>query len=484
MKTPSGRPSVGASRLGYRYQDLVAWQQALHAAHPSSTATDYHVESPDGATYDDVVTIDPRGSRYIQAKHVVNAPGGFSLDWLLEPQGKKRESMAQKALRTYRALREQGPVQLLLLTNRELEASDPLGDLRDPTSFTLHHVAQRVLDGQYEDAALRAALTTLEGHLACSCAEMLELLDVWKLQWAYGLPHVTELVKLQMQVYGLRQDEDALLAGTAFIERLQTLGMRRLMVAELRSKIEDLDLRSDRYVRTLSVAAVDVEHNAATAQVALDLRSAFDGRVREQARGLDGWETVDSQLQQAVADLGSPADAPVLVHASVRLPFWFRLGTLMRATAGWTVGCQLGPDLYFSDDAPQDEGVLQSSSASGSGEHLVVSVNVTRDICQVVTTRVADLGFPSSRRLDLRHPSPGQTALSGPQAARRVAEEIKDALNQALEQNPTSHVHLFMSCPKPIALLLGSHWHRLAPVTVYEDLGVGKGYQAAFTITE
>jgi len=482
MTTPTGRAAVGASRLGHEYQDVIGWQQALHAAHPTSTATEFHIESPQGASYDDVATIDPRTSRYVQAKHVVDAPDAFTFDWLIEPVGKVGESMAQKALRTYRTLRTTGPVELWLCTNRELANGDVLGRLRHPKTFTLEHVAKRVLDGHHTDPLLLDTLSRLQGHLGCDQDELVNLLEVWKLQWAYGMAEAERLARSEMRAFGLRDDANGLQAGVAFIAELVTLGARTLPVEELRSRIAALGLGAGRHYRTLSVAAVDAEPNAAAALVHVDLRDSFEGRVGDEARGLDNWTGIDTRLADGVARLGPPGAAPVLVHAAARLPMWFRLGTLMRATAGWTVACELGGVLYASDTAPLSTDVLESSVLTGAGDELVVTVNITHDIREVVTRRLNELALGATRRLDLSVPSPGQNALAGPAAARRISEQIKTALLNAAEETTTTHIRLFLACPKPIPLLLGTQWHRLTPVTVYEDLGPGRGYQPAFTV--
>lgn len=483
MTTPSGRPSVGASRLGHEYQDVISWQQALHAAHPASTATIFEVESPEGASYDDIVVLSPVGSTYIQAKHVVDAPASLTLEWLLAPQGsgRKRESMAQKALRTYRKLRETGAVELWLYTNRELAAGDAVGRLRDPSSFTLRHAARRVLEGEYEDQSLLDALNEFTTHLGVSRDELLEFLAVWKFQWSYGLPEAERIAKLEMQVYGLRHDEDALRKGRSFVGGLLTLGQRSLSVEELRAELDLLELAADRACRTLSVAAIDVEHNAATAQVAINIQHLFGGRTEDEARGLADWTEFDSAVAAAVGRLGRPADAPVLVHASVRLPAWFRLGTLMRATAGWTVGCQLGEALYFSDEPATASACLTADDLVGAGENLVVTLSVTHDVRDVVTMQMSEL-LGTAARLDLRVPEPGRWAMNGPPAARRMVEEVKTAIMSALETTRARRTHLVLACPKPIALMLGSQWHRLGAVTIYEDLGPGLGYEPAFSI--
>ena len=482
MTTPSGRAAAGASLLGHEYQHVIAWAYAARAAHPTTAAEQFHVESRDAASYDDVVVTHARGGIYAQAKFVMDAPGGFSLEWLMAPQGASGVSMAQKAMASFRTLVRRGDVRMHLFTNRELEPGDAFGGLRGER-LTVGHAAARVLRGERRDSAAKEALTRLREHLDCAEVELLTLLDVWELRWGTGLPAVEDMAAAEMRGLGLRDDRDAIVLGRTFIHGLVTTGVRDLAVHELQERVRELNLQSGRAARLLSIAAIGPEPNADASHVTVDVRDAFGGRSDEAARGLENWPGIDQQLATGVERLGTPRGLPVLVHAAARLPVWFRLGTLMRATRGWTVGCDFLQGLVFSDAAPGPS-LLATPVETGDGPDLVVPLSVTWDIRDAVERRLPDLDLSDARILPLSLREPGTHALNGPASVTSLVEQVKRVLLVSLDRRPARHVHLFMAAPKSVALFLGHHWHGLGPVTVYEELQRGHGYQPAFSISD
>jgi hypothetical protein len=482
MSTPSGRAAAGASLLGHEYQHVIAWAYAARAAHPTTAAEEFQVESRDAASYDDVVVSEAGGGTYVQAKFVMDAPGGFSLDWLLSPQGASNESMAQKALASFRTLRARGPVRMHLYTNRELDPADAFGALRGER-LTVGHAAARVIRGERLDPEGTQALTRLREHLGCDVDELLALLDVWELRWGTSLPMAEDLAAAEMRGLGLRDDTDAITRGRNFIQSLVTSGIRSLQVTELRERVRGLNLQAGRAVRVLSVAAIGPEPSAQNAHVVVDLRTAFAGRADEAARGLDDWASADNLLSAGVDELGPPRALPVLVNAAARLPVWFRIGTLLRGTRGWTIGCDFQDQLVFSDTRPSGS-LLTPPQELGAGSQLVVPLSVTWDVRESVERRITTLEITGTRLLPLSVRDTGTHALDSPAAVTAVVEDVKRTLLSSLDRQPAEHVHLFMAAPKSVALLLGHHWHGLAPVTVYEELVRGRGYQPAFTIAD
>jgi hypothetical protein len=485
MTTPIGRSAPGAMLLGHRYQHTIAWRQALRALAPGSTTERFGVEARDAYAYDDVVTSGPAESAYQQAKFVVDGTAGFTLDWLTTGYGQKNQSMAQRALTTFERLSAYGAVSLALFTNRELDAeSSWLGAYRSADA-TIGMAARRLLAGERSDDAALQALEKLRNHLGCDSEAFLRLLDAWQLRWSHSLPDAEEMAQAQMRAHGLRDTPDALAAGVGFIHDMVTRGVREIAIADLAERIDSLALRASPAMRVLSVSAVDVDPHRDIASVAIDVQAAFAGRRDEAARGLDDWGAVDAQLEAAVARLGTPSQSPVLIHAAARLPVWFRLGTLMRQVQGWTVACEHSGELYPSDGALQQSSSLHADmtgSGEGSGDDLIVIMSATYDIRGPVSRHLEHSSLQGARRLSLTLEPTGPAAIDGPAHARRTAADIKREVLTALEAHPADRVHLFMAAPKAIALLLGHSWHRLALVTMYEDLGPGRGYQPAFTV--
>ncbi len=381
----------------------------------------------------------------MQAKFVMDAPGGFSLEWLLSPQGAAEQSMAQKALASLRTLRSRGEVRMHLFTNRELDPGDAFGGLRGER-LTVGHAAARVLGGERRDPEATQALTTLREHLGCDEEELLALLDVWELRWGTSLPAVEDMAAAEMRGLGLRDDHDAIVLGRSFIHSLVTSGIRTLAVPDLQERVRALNLQSGRAVRILSVVAIGPEQSAESAHVIVDVRGAFDGRSDEVARGLDDWPSVDRQLAAGVGELGHPRGLPVVVTAAARLPVWFRLGTLMRGTRGWTVGCDFQEQLVFSDTRAAGS-TMTATEETGHGSELIVPLSITWDIREAVERRLPDLGITGTRLLPLSLRDTGTHALESPAAVTAVVEQVKRALLVSLDRQPAAHVHLFMATP-------------------------------------
>jgi hypothetical protein len=73
-------------------------------------------------------------------------------------------------------------------------------------------------------------------------------------------------------------------------------------------------------------------------------------------------------------------------------------------------------------------------------------------------------------------------SVAGPGQAVAYAQALRNGVREQLETARADRVHLFLAGPGGLALLLGHRWNRVAPTVVYEDLGPGRGYVAAFTI--
>lgn len=485
MSTPSGRAARSASLHGDDYQHLISWRAALRALAPTSGVNRLGLEHPEGGAYDDVVLFAAAGGgEFTQAKFVMDALEGFSLDWLIEPAGAKRVSLAQRALMTYRQLRPTGPVRLTMVTNREVAAGATwLGQYRAASQLTFGHAVRRLYAGEHQAAEAFAAFEQLREHLACDEQEFLALLDLWVFRWAHSVPDAEELSASRMMATGLCADDEALGKGVGLIRDLVKSGVREISTDDLRLRVEALGLEAEPPYRILSVSALLPEEHAPVADVTIDLQDLFDGREDDAARGLaaDRWVQVEQRLKEGVTSLGHADTSLVLVHAAVRLPTWFRLGTLMRSVAGWQLACALGGVQYRSSDAPAPGAVLTSELTPGTTGDLVVTLSVSNDIRQSVTTFLKRGGPAGVGRLDLVHPAPGPRAVSGKAEAARIVDELRTAVMSALESGGVQRVHLFMSAPRMLALFAGHRWHRLKSVTVYEDLGVGEGYQPAFT---
>jgi hypothetical protein len=118
-----------------------------------------------------------------------------------------------------------------------------------------------------------------------------------------------------------------------------------------------------------------------------------------------------------------------------------------------------------------------------AGNHLAVAIGMTNDPTSAVTAFVKATNLPVQSLLVLMPAEgPNDQSVAGPGQAVAYAQSLRNAVRAQLESTPAERVHLFLAGPGGIALLLGHRWNRVAPTTVYEDLGSGHGYTTAFSI--
>jgi hypothetical protein len=488
VSSPSGRAARAASLLGDDYQHLLAWSEAVHAGRPGSDATDFRVEAVDAGSYDDISVLRHSGlHEHTQAKFAVNPTGGFGIDWLINPTGTRpqRQSLAQRALATHRDLAAGGTPVLRLVTNRTPDAADDWLPLYRGPDSTLGHQARRLLAGAVNDTSAPRALNglrRLHDHLGCDETEFLGLLDAWQLHWAAD-PHIqAQLAASRMSALGLRDDDDAIRDGRDYIRRLVTHGRRSVPVHQLRADIEALDLRLRPPARVLSVSMIlpDPFARDADEHVNLTPKATEDGDPAETP-----YEHVEQELRDAVDRLRTgTGPGSVLVRATVRLPVWFLIGSLMKHVEDWTLSTHFDNRVWTSNDHPAQtpQLAIRHQTAATASTDLLVGLSVTADVHDDVLAHTARDPALNADALWLTVERPSSTAVTSPAQAAAIVDQARAAITDRLRQGSYERVHLFIAAPRFIPLFLGHRWNRLPEAVVHRDLGPGKGYERAFTV--
>jgi hypothetical protein len=122
-------------------------------------------------------------------------------------------------------------------------------------------------------------------------------------------------------------------------------------------------------------------------------------------------------------------------------------------------------------------------TAVDNGDELAVAVGMTVGPTTAVTWFISAARLPVRSLLTLM-PAEGahDQSVAGPGQAVAYAQALRTVVREHLETAPADRVHAFLAGPRGLALLLGHRWNRVAPTLVYEDLGTGRGYVAAFTV--
>ena len=118
----------------------------------------------------------------------------------------------------------------------------------------------------------------------------------------------------------------------------------------------------------------------------------------------------------------------------------------------------------------------------GQGNEVAVAIAVATDISGDVLEYLREQNLPIDKLIALAPPSgkANDGSVPGSTAANALAVGIRDHLRRSTRR--IQRMHLFLACPMGLAVLLGNRWNRLCQTIVYEDIKIGDGYEAAFTV--
>jgi hypothetical protein len=218
----------------------------------------------------------------------------------------------------------------------------------------------------------------------------------------------------------------------------------------------------------------------------VDLYEGDDPNRRRQLRDPRDWEGVIGPDLEATAEaFGAAGDRRVLVRGALRLAVWFAAGAALRHVRGFNVAALQHGSIWSSETATgtplQPEVAVE---AVDRGNHLAIALGVATDPTSAVHRFIGEeTGLPVGQVAHLRPVGgPGPEVVPDGQTAARMAVGWRDVVRDLLEEYPAQHIHLFLSVPGGLALLLGHRWNALRPTTVYEHLGAGSGYESTLTI--
>lgn len=118
-----------------------------------------------------------------------------------------------------------------------------------------------------------------------------------------------------------------------------------------------------------------------------------------------------------------------------------------------------------------------------AGGDLAIAVGVATDPEVAAWNYLQAAGLPVDQlAVLLPRSGVGPNAIADGSAAAAIAVAIRDQTRALLEERPADFIHLFLAVPGGLAMLLGHRWNALRPTTVYEHLGVGRGYQPTLKV--
>jgi hypothetical protein len=297
-----------------------------------------------------------------------------------------------------------------------------------------------------------------------------------------------EHVLTVMDAAGLDPTEQNLQRGLDAVAKWIRDGKREVSRIEIEELVASLGLRRVDPAAVFVVQAIDRDPHPEDATVAVDWVQHYDGdeaRQRVQPRDPAAWEEMEADLRHAAAQLEAGGWRTTIIRGALRQATFFRVGAALPQVRHHSLRYRQGAQLWSTDagkaaiPAPTME-----RRRVNAGEELAVVVGITLN-----ATPAAE-SFVRAEQLPVRHilsiapgTGPDDQAIASPGQAVAYAQQIRDLVRAEVDGHGTSRrVHLFLAGPGGLALFLGHRWNRLPTTVVYEHLGAGQGYAAAFTI--
>lgn len=163
----------------------------------------------------------------------------------------------------------------------------------------------------------------------------------------------------------------------------------------------------------------------------------------------------------------------VILGGERRLSTTLAVGSQFSAVAGFNIDLEYRGAIWSTDAHPQaaDTYELSRTDERGSGDELVLIVDILRDIGEPVAAACKKLGLGQCPRTRLH----GATALTSDRQANDIVCSIKQLFDHRLLETGAKKIHLFLACPSPVALFLGHRLNATAEVQCYEWIG-GSSY--------
>lgn len=471
-------PSATGVRIaGDRYQWLVAWRACLQVLHEHATARSGNrlvavgVEAREAGNADDVVLY--RSSpphTFMQVKYAVDASSPLNFEYLTN------EPILRNLVATHRALKTEDAVtEIRLVTNRQIDSADVLLQGRDGRDYRL---VPRALQG---GPGSKRGLARAEWARASDVevGEFEGFLDDFYVESGRDSEHLRSEVELLMTANGLDSDDQAIELGLSWVHDRVVAGERRLDLQAITQAIGAMGVIASEPWTTVSVAIVDHDPAAGDSSVSIDRVERMDGitpwsRVRPNAPYT--WDELASDIRGCLRPL---RPGRVLVTGFMRQAVGFLVGTELRGVRGFTVGIKQHSQLWTSE-APSGTVSLDIEEVPvGRGEDLAVVLQVSYPGAEDAIDWIRASGLLVGSILTISTPVIGATSVGTAGIANSIATQVRDQVRSRL--NGVGRLHLFLIGPLGLSILLGHHWSRMRPTTVYEHLG-GSVYEEAFGI--
>jgi hypothetical protein len=484
-----GRAPSGARYLGDDYQHLLTWLYAAQLLRRDPRIVKVELEKYDAGNVDDLVVHRREGpGEYHQVKFSTKpAEDQLSADWFTE-RGKAKKSPLERFHESWKNLaKDDVPPQMVFHTNRVPAAKDPiLSCLSGDTALLVPG-----LERASGTSTAGKARTVWAKHLGTSEAELLEMLNSLQIRAAReSLAELQDHCRLAMDAVGLLISSNAIDQGMIAARRWIEEGVREVVAETVSQLVDERHLRATEPRAFVLIQALARDPLPELATVALDWVDYFVGDnpgARRETTSPEVWnQHFAPELAAAEQRVRQLRDSRIRLTGAFRLTTAMYAGTVFSDTAGYTLAMagRSGGGEWFDVTSEGDQTPVPIETIEtvlGRGNEIAVGLSVSADVTDDVLNFLEREQIPVGHFVNLRVAEPGRTSLLTANEMRGWAATSTDAL-RALGRATPDVVHVFVSAPRPAAMLLGHQWNRMPRTQLWEELPPGR-YMPSFTIS-
>lgn len=183
------------------------------------------------------------------------------------------------------------------------------------------------------------------------------------------------------------------------------------------------------------------------------------------------------ELEAAVVEIRRQDFTDIRADGAFRLSTGFAAGAALPRAAGLTVAFR-----DWASTAEPDELLVRANTHDvDQGNELAVAICVTGDIAEDVVNYLQRESLPVEKLLTIA-PAGGasQRSIPGEADALGFIYGAFGEIRKAARGRPK--LHIFLSCPNGIGVLLGHLWNRVPATQLYDDANSPEDYFATFLL--
>ena len=200
-----------------------------------------------------------------------------------------------------------------------------------------------------------------------------------------------------------------------------------------------------------------------------------------------GWQKIFLPALYDVKDAVSTVAHSRRLHITVQtqLAVAFALGFIFPEAADFRLILKSRDGFWTSDEVitEREPLIVQSTDHPGDKRVAIVEISVSWPVTPSVSEALPSFGISFGHRVHFEVKGGASTdAVQSAAHALALARQVGRELRQLRAYKRITHMHVFLSCPAPLAVLLGHYCNALGTITLYHHVKEADKYIPGYTL--